>query len=193
MDFWGKPLWGEDSGTKLLVREGPRGARQRVAAARATVGLSHPGPPPRSDRVQPGGREEGGKDLPVHAPEAAAHLVRPQPGTVVSPRNRGHCPPGGPQSKRRAVAGVREAMGRSEPSSGAGGDVNRAACRVERPGRSPKCYASSYPVSDGVLRTSRDGSSRQTLRTWVRDSRRGERAQMSTRGHVKCDTRYSAT
>lgn len=31
----------------------------------------------RSDREQPGGGEEGGEDLPVHAPEAAAHLVCP--------------------------------------------------------------------------------------------------------------------
>lgn len=30
-----------------------------------------------SDCVQPRGRKEGGEDLPVHAPEAAAHLVRP--------------------------------------------------------------------------------------------------------------------
>lgn len=33
--------------------------------------------PSHSDRVQPRGGEEGGEDLPVHTPEAAAHLVRP--------------------------------------------------------------------------------------------------------------------
>lgn len=45
--------------------------------------------PSCSDRVQPRGGEEGGEDLPVHAPEAAAHLVRP-PLQLGHTRNEGH-------------------------------------------------------------------------------------------------------
>lgn len=44
-------------------------------AARAMLSLS----PSRSDCEQPGGGKEGGEDLPVHTPEAAAHLVSPPP------------------------------------------------------------------------------------------------------------------
>lgn len=61
--------------------------------------------PSHSDRVQPRGGEEGGEDLPVHTPEAAAHLVRPPSYlwgsshcSVICIGDKGHSrPPGYPK------------------------------------------------------------------------------------------------